>query len=207
MTVTGITEISKSKVKIMIDYEFAFVLYKGELCSYHIKEGQEITQETYDTLMKDVLAKRAKLRAMHLLKARSYTEKTLTDKLTEGGYPDEVIEIAVTYVKSFGYIDDRQYAIDFIEYNKESKSRSQIVNALISKGITGEIIEESWHCVMAGEERNLETEQILTWMKKKKFNPAEADFGEKQKFSAFLYRKGFQIDNIRDALSLDITSI
>ena len=207
MTVTGITEISKSKVKIMIDYEFAFVLYKGELRSYHIKEGQEITQETYDTLMKEVLSKRAKLRAMHLLKARSYTEKTLTDKLAEGGYPFQVIEDAIAYVKSFGYIDDRQYAIDFIEYNKECKSRSKIINTLINKGIAGEIIEESWHYVMAGEERNLEREQILVWMKKKNFNPSEADFGEKQKFSAFLYRKGFQIDNIRDALSLDITSI
>ncbi len=207
MTVTGITEISKSKVKIMIDYEFAFVLYKGELRSYHIKEGQEITQETYDTLIQEVLTKRAKLRAMHLLKARSYTEKTLTDKLTEGVYPGEVIEDAISYVKSFGYIDDRQYAIDFIEYNKENKSRSQIINALINKGIAGEIIEESWHYVMAGEERNLEMEQILVWMKKKKFNPSEADFSETQKFSAFLYRKGFQIDNIRDALSLDITSI
>ena len=39
MTVTKITEISKSKLKITIDEEFAFVLYKGELSAYKIKAG------------------------------------------------------------------------------------------------------------------------------------------------------------------------
>ena len=54
---------------------------------------------------------------------------------------------------------------------------------------------------------DIEKEQILAWIKKKNFRPSEATFEEKQKFCAFLYRKGFQIDTIRSVLSLDITSI
>ena len=39
MLVTQVTELSKSRSKVYIDQEFAFVLYKGELRLYHIKES------------------------------------------------------------------------------------------------------------------------------------------------------------------------
>ena len=40
MTVTAIREIAKSRVLVSVDETFAFVLYKGELRSYGLKEGQ-----------------------------------------------------------------------------------------------------------------------------------------------------------------------
>ena len=207
MTVTKITEISKSKLKITIDEEFAFVLYKGELHHYRLQEGEEISDEVYSEIMEEILPKRAKLRAMNLLKARAYTEKQLTDKLREGGYPESIIEDAISYVISYGYLNDRFYAADYIEYNKEVRSRTQIFNALIQKGITKEIVEEVWEENVQEEGIDLEQKQIFSWMKKKNFDPKKASYEEKQKFSAFLYRKGFQIDAIRCALLLDITSI
>ncbi|MGN0388733.1 MAG: regulatory protein RecX [Suilimivivens sp.] len=207
MTVTKITEISKSKLKITIDEEFAFVLYKGELHHYRLQEGEEISDEVYSEIMEEILPKRAKLRAMNLLKTRAYTEKQLTDKLREGGYPESIIEDAISYVISYGYLNDRFYAADYIEYNKEVRSRTQIFNALIQKGIPKEIVEEVWEENVQEEGIDLEQKQILSWMKKKNFDPEKASYEEKQKFSAFLYRKGFQIDAIRCALLLDITSI
>ncbi|MBR5800273.1 MAG: RecX family transcriptional regulator [Lachnospiraceae bacterium] len=205
MVVTKITEISKAKVKIMIDEEFAFVLYKGELRSYHLCEGEEITENVYEEILQTVLPKRAKLRAMHLLKARPYTEKLLYGKLLEGGYPEAVCAEAVAYVKSFGYLNDRQYTLDYIDCYKMSKSSAQMKNTLLGKGISKELFEECLSEITEKEERDLEEEQIIALMKKKRFNPSEADFQEKQKFCAFLYRKGFQIDKIRTVLSLDIT--
>lgn len=207
MTVTAIREIAKSRVQVSIDETFAFVLYKGELCSYGLKEGQEITEEAYRDIMENLLPKRAKLRAMNLLKNRSYTEKQLYDKLKTGGYPEEIIEQALDYVSSYHYIDDRQYAEDYIEYHKESRSKSRILRDLSQKGIpvelAGEIYEEK-----AGMDRaEFEKKQISALMRKKNFIPNEATFEEKQKFSALLYRKGFQIDTIRCALLLDSASI
>ena len=207
MTVTRIEELSRSRCKIYLEDSFAFVLYKGELRSYGLKEGQEITEEAYRDIMENLLPRRAKLRAMNLLKNRSYTEKQLYDKLKSGDYPEEIIEQALDYVRSYHYIDDRQYAEDYIEYHKESRSRSRILRDLVQKGISielaGEVYEEK-----AGEDRTeLEKEQILNLMHKKNFVPNEATFEEKQKFSALLYRKGFQVDTIRCALLLDSTTI
>ena len=92
MVVTQISEVSKSRCKVYIDQEFAFVLYKGELRLYKLAEGKEIAQKTYDELMNIVLPKRAKLRAMNLLQKRSYTEKQLRDKLKEGFYPEKIMD-------------------------------------------------------------------------------------------------------------------
>ena len=207
MTVTGITEVSNARVQIAINGEAAFTLYKGEVRSFHLKEGEDIPEEVYREIMETILPKRAIKRAMNLLKVRAYTVKQLTDKLKDSGYPEMIVEEAINYVSSFGYLNDGQYALDYIEYYKESKSRMKIFNSLIQKGISKEIVEESWEKSTEDDNRNLEQEQILTWMKKKNFNPSEASYEEKQRFSAFLYRKGFQIDSIRCALSLDITSI
>lgn len=206
MTVTKITEISSSRMQITIDEEFAFVLYKGELRLYHLQEGEEISEEVYQEITETVLPKRAKLRAMNLLKTKAYTVKQLTDKLKGGGYPDEIIKEAIDYVTSFGYLDDRMYASDYIEYHKEKKSRAKIFNSLMQKGIPREIIADVWEENAGEEAKKLEQEQIFSLMKKKNFDPSKATYEEKQKFSAFLYRKGFQIDTIRCALLLDITS-
>lgn len=211
MTVTKITEISKSRMKIEVDDEAAFVLYKGEIRAFGIREGQEIEEKAYREIMDETLPKRAKMRALYLLKGRAYTEAQLTDKLKAGGYPERVIEEAMAYVHSFGYINDKSYALDFIEYNKESKSKKRIFMDLWRKGISGDIVEEAWEEAVdgAGEELagELEKEQILRWIEKKNFCFQTATIKEKQRMTAFLYRKGFGADAIRNALLLDITSI
>lgn len=205
MTVTNITELSKSRVRIEIDHEFAFVLYKGELRLHKIEEGDEIEDAVYDRIMKDVLPKRAKLRAMNLLKNRTYTKAQLKDKLLQGGYPEQIADIAVDYVVSYRYVDDEQYVRDFIEYNREKKSRKRIQLDLMHKGISEQLFQDIWEEIAGDDEEVFEREQIVYWMNKKHFCPQEATFEEKQKMMAFLYRKGFSINNIRSILSLDIT--
>ncbi len=205
MTVTNISELSKSRVRIEIDHEFAFVLYKGELRLHKIEEGDEIEDAVYDRIMKDVLPKRAKLRAMNLLKNRTYTKAQLKDKLLQGGYPEQIADIAIDYVVSYRYVDDEQYVRDFIEYNREKKSRKRIQLDLMHKGISEQLFQDIWEEIAGDDEEVIEREQIIYWMNKKHFCPQEATFEEKQKMMAFLYRKGFSINNIRSILSLDIT--
>ena len=46
MLITQIEELSKSRSRIFIDEEFAFVLYKGELRSFRIRLGEETAIRT-----------------------------------------------------------------------------------------------------------------------------------------------------------------
>ncbi|MDO4305063.1 MAG: regulatory protein RecX [Bacillota bacterium] len=207
MIVTDIREVSRSKVKIEIDSEFAFVLYKGELRMYGIRQGEELSETGYHELTEQVLPKRAKMRAMNLLKSRSYTSCQLKNKLIMGGYSEQIAQEAIDYVASFGYIDDEQYARDFIAYNMEQKSRQRIMTDLMKKGISKEIFQRAWEEIVGEDSGELEREQIRSLIAKKNFSVQDASSADIQRMMGFLFRRGFSIDAIRNVLLLDITSI
>lgn len=207
MIVTGLSERDKLKIRVEIDGQFAFVLYKGELSRYGVKQGEELSPENYRIITQEILPKRVKLRAMNLLKSRAYTTMQLREKLRAGEYREEFITLAIDYVSSFGYLDDRRYAADFVEYNKESKSKRRIQMDLQKKGISKELFEEVWEETAGDAQKELETEQIKRLMEKKHFCPESASKEEIFKMMGFLYRKGFSTDLIRNVVSLDITSI
>lgn len=198
MTVSKIEPLSKSRYKVFIEGQFAFTLYKGELSRYHIAEDNRIDEEVYDILRKLVI-KRAKLRAMHLLSDMGRTESQLRTKLKQGGYPDEAVEEAIRYVKSFGYINDAEYVRSFIDSRKEKKSKKEIYAALKQKGVDSDIIEQVFEEMDYGEEDSRQAIEAL--MRKRNYNPDSADLKEKQKLMGYLMRKGFRYDDVNSVLN------
>lgn len=193
--ITGIIELSGGRCKVEIDGEFQFVLYRGELRAYQIKEGECVSGDTLREILTEVLPKRAKLRSMNLLKSRTYTERQIREKLRQGFYPEAVIDEAVEYIKSFHYIDDRRYVKDYIVYYSESRSQGRIKQDLIKKGIDRELIDAVYEEELE-EELPDETVLIHKWLQKKSYDRDCAGYQERQKMGAFLYRKGFSMDKI-----------
>ena len=196
MIISEIKELDKKRVKVYIDNEFAFVLYKGELRDYIIKEGQELSEANYQEIMDVVLPKRCKLRAMNLLQKKDYTEKQLHDKLSEGLYPREIIVDAIHYVKAYHYLDDERYARDYIAYHMSIRSKNRIIQDLLGKGISKDIF------MPVEEDSDVELDQIKKLLIKKHYDPELTEYKEKQKIMAFLLRKGFQMSDIRRAMDL-----
>ena len=71
MKVSDIVELDKKRVKVYIDGEYAFVLYKGELRDYGVKLGEVISDENYEAIISELLPKRATKRAMNLLQKKN----------------------------------------------------------------------------------------------------------------------------------------
>lgn len=203
MVVTEIAECSSSRSKVFIDYEFAFVLYKGELRLYHLKEGEEIREEDYRKIVEEMLPKRARLRCLNLLKHRQYTEKELLDKLQQGGYSQEISQNALSYVKSYGYVDDEQYARDYMNYRMNTRSKNRIRSDLWKKGISFAVTDAIWEEEAGEEAEQIEMRQLLQWLEKKNYDKNTADLREKRKTFSFLYGKGFGMEMIKRALSLE----
>ena len=65
----------------------------------------------------------ARKKALRLLEHMDRTEKGLTDRLLRAGFSEELAEDAVSYVKDYGYINDRRYALNYIMYRIHDKSR------------------------------------------------------------------------------------
>ena len=203
MKVTQIEEVSRSRARVYIDEEFAFVLYRGELRSFHIRAGEEMDEEEYRSIMEEVLPKRAKLRAMNLLKTREYTVRQLHDKLKDGGYPERIIEQALDYVESFHYTDDLRYATGFIRNHEGDRSRRRIEQDLAVRGIDRDVLERAWDEWEAEGGSQDEQDMIDSLLRKKGFDRETADQRQKQRMYGFLMRKGFQAEQVRRAVLRD----
>lgn len=206
MIITDVIELNKKKYKIYVDHEFAFVLYKGEFHKYRLKKDAVITEEVYRELTQEVLPKRAKLRAMHLLTQRPYTEQKLREKLMEGLYSPESTEAAIAYVKSFGYLNDKSYAEDYITYHISTQSRRVMEQKLLSKGINAKIIAECMEEVGTQECMDAEQQQIRQLFFKKYKGCFPADNNERAKMINFFARKGYSVTSVKhalDGISLD----
>ena len=198
---TDITELDKKRCKVYLDGEFAFVLYKGELREYGIKVGTEISEATYEEITSVVLSKRCKLRAMNLLQKKDYTTRQLKDKLEEGLYPKELVDEAIEYVSSYKYLDDERYARDYINYHMSTRSKNRIVQDLVTKGISKDMLMPIMEELYDEESGDVELDQVKALLIKKRYDPDTTDFKEKQKIMAFLMRRGFQMSTIRKAMN------
>ncbi len=198
--ITNIEPLNKSRFKIYIDGEPCFILYRSEKYLYNVEKGSSILPETMEKIFSETLLKRAKLRSMNLLTGRDYTEAQLREKLGQGLYPETVVEEAIAYVKSFHYIDDRRYVKNYIVYYGESRSRGRIEQDLLKRGIDRELIREVYEEDL-GEEKLPEEKQLIEkLLNKRHYDRESADYKTKQKTAAFLYRKGFSMDQIREML-------
>nr|WP_294491491.1 regulatory protein RecX [uncultured Mediterraneibacter sp.] len=197
MIVTKIEPCAKTKYKVFLEGEFAFVLYKGELSRFHIREGEDLSESLVRQIHDEVLLKRAKLRAMHLLEDMDRTEEALREKLRQGMYPPDIVDRAVEYVRSFGYLNDERYAENFVRSRQGTKSRKEILAALLKKGVPRELID----CAIEAcyKERG-EEDAIRKILKKKRFDPGDADENETRRIYAYMARKGFRYDDVRQVI-------
>ena len=200
MLVTRIESVTKTKFKVYVDEQFAFVLYKGELSRYQLAEGKEITKEVYEQIYREVVVKRAKLRAMYLLNTMGRTELQLRQKLQQNEYPQDAVEEAVQYVKSFGYINDEEYARSFIAGRKEKKSRKELHMLLVQKGVDSEILDRVFEEEYDDQDAAFHAIQAI--LIRKKYSPENADPKETQKILGYLVRKGFKYDDIRKVIQV-----
>lgn len=199
MTVTKIEPLTKTKYKVFLDEQFAFVLYKRELSHYHLEEGTVLEHDVYSSIRNDTVLKRAKLRALHLLSDMGRTESQLRNKLSASGYPPDVVEDVIVYVKSFGYVDDLEYARSFIDTRKCKKSKKELYADLCQKGVDRDIIDRALEDCYGWEDTQAAISGIL---RKKHYNPETADDRQKKKIFGYLSRKGFACGDICRAIQV-----
>ncbi len=203
MTVVSITDITKQRQRVLLDTEESFVLYKSEIRTLKIREGSELSEDAYYKIVKGILPKRCKMRAMNLLKERSYTTYNLKRKLLDGGYPESIVNDTIDYVVSFNYVDDLRYAKMYIEEKESRLSRNEITRKLLSKGIGTDLTDEAYAQLGIEREEYNETgtaaieEDLIKKTLVKKGYDSSMDYQDKQKILAYFYRRGFDIDKVR----------
>lgn len=148
--------------------------------------------------MEDMLTQ-AKRKALSLLADMDRTEQQLRMKLKQKSYSDEVIEQALAYVKSFGYVNDKNYAERYILGKQKMKSRREIYAALCERGIDRDIVQQ---CLDTCYEEYDEVETIRLLATKKNYSNEGSSDVEKRKIYGYFLRKGFQNEDIRQVIQV-----
>ena len=162
--------------------------YQGQECRQQKKQHRQEQQSRL---------KKAKIKALNLLERMDRTEAQLREKLLKAEFEPELVEQAVAYVKSYGYLDDERYVRNYIEYRKDQKSRRQLEQELqFRKGVSPELIRKVYEELEPADEKLL----IRRQLEKKHYDPENCDEKQRQRLIAFLVRKGFRTGDILSVL-------
>ena len=196
MEVKSLVKMTKGRAKICLDNGADFVLYKKEYESYGIEEGAFLSEEKYHEIVSEIIIPRCKKRALHLLEKQDRSEKNLRDKLKEGGYNEEIIDIAIDYINEYGYLDDARMAASHVRFYQDSRSKQRIKQDLLGKGISSDVIER----VIEEEYTADEGELIQALLDKKHYDKDKATYEDRAKMYRFLMGRGFSSDAINKLL-------
>lgn len=141
-------------------------------------------------------------KALHFLSYRARSEKEVRDKLVLKKAPPEIIERIILSLKEHKFLNDVDFAKQFIEQRLRLRPKSlRIIELeLKAKGISQDIIEE-----LRSENQELRTDLDLESARKlveKKIDKYR-DFPKQiiyQKLGGFLARRGFDWDTIKKSI-------
>ncbi|MCR4956228.1 MAG: recombination regulator RecX [Lachnospiraceae bacterium] len=145
------------------------------------------------------MVKHARKKAMSLLEVQDRTRKQLYDKLKTLGYPESVVDNAISYVESFHYLDDYRYAENYIRYRQSSKSRQQLKIELLKKGVCSDLIERAMEETYEADESAM----IMELLKKKHYNPQDGDMKQRNRIMGYLMRRGYSLDDIKRCMKAE----
>ena len=190
--VTDVIEINSKKVRVILDNDIQFALYKSEIRRFHITEGELIESKYYENIIKELLPKRAKERCLNLLARRNMTVMEIRNKLKDGYYPEFIIDEVVNKLLLNRLLDDENYASMYVESHSKTKSKRQLMQYLLNKGIDRECLDNIFR------ENNVDEEEgIRILMNKKHIDLEVISREELNKFCMFLMRRGYSYDLIR----------
>ena len=139
-------------------------------------------------------------KGIFLISLKDRTKKEVRLKLEEKYWNKSAILRTIEKLEEFGYLNDLNYAVSYIESRTYGKNR--IFYNLFQKGIDRSIVEEAYLALDEEKEENVDDTKLEKLIEKnsKKINVSnrrnEKKMKEEQKLIQYLARQGFSLDKI-----------
>ncbi len=143
--------------------------------------------------------KQALVTCLRLLAASPKSSQELRKKLADKGYPEPVVEKAISHLREQGVLDDTSYAKDLIARLTLGRSagRHKIAFELKRHGISKKISDEMLGTLSTEDETERALEQArLKWGGWSSLDPQK----RKKRLYDFLIRKGYDFQIAQDVL-------
>ena len=139
-------------------------------------------------------------KGIFLISLKDRTKKEVRLKLEEKFWNKNAVLKAIEKLEEFGYLNDLNYAISYIESKTYGKNR--ISYNLFQKGIDRSTVEKAYLTLDEGKEENIDDVKLEKLIDKnsRKINSSnsrdEKKLKEEQKLIQYLARQGFSLDKI-----------
>ena len=153
-----------------------------------LKVGQEIDENTLIEIQRNSEASACFDSALNFISKSVKTEREIKDKLLKKGYLEEIVLETIEKLKSYNYVNDKDYADRYVSTYKGSKSKKLIKFELQKKGVVKSSVEES----LSEIESELETAIKIA---EKYVKSKEKNTETLQKCYKYLLSKGFSYDD------------
>lgn len=207
MKITKLTtqERNVERVNMFLDDIFACGLSLNTVAKFNLYVGKDIDEQEYAKILHHDLTERVFNRAVTYLTRSVKSEKQIRTYLSsllfkkKGDWfkelskdaQKEIVEDTIEKLKSYSYINDEEFAEQFILSRLKSKPRGKyiLLSELISKGVSKEIAEKKLEELVEDEY------DILKRVYEKKYGDSKITKEDRKKID-FLLRKGFNWDLI-----------
>lgn len=195
MLVTRLEGITKKRIKVYLEEEYAFILYPQDLKQYHISEGKDVTQDTLKAIYKETVLRRAKQKAMHLLMRMDYSEYGMRQRLLKELYPVQAVEDTIQFLYRFHYLDDARYTEHYIIAKGTGMGYAELKRKLRAQGIEDAMIQSIYDSMDIDDNAVLREQ-----MKKKLSGKGKPDEKEQKRVISYFMRRGFSYYQILDSM-------
>lgn len=189
------------RVSVFVDDAFAFGVQLDDLIKFGISKNKTYTDEEYAELLEKILVQKAKIRALDYISYKMRTTKQVEDKLKDLEYEMWVIEEVIHFLEKYRYLDDKQFAERYIEYQMQynRKSFRKVKSELYEKGIS----KVEYSDAKQIEEWEIKT---VTYLLEKYHYNEDLDMKMKNKITNRIISRGFDYYLIRQCIgNLDIS--
>lgn len=163
--------------------------------SYSLQEG-EMDGERFKEFLKENDMQNAKAYLYSMIARKSRTVKEARDRLYEKGFHKDAVEYAINTVSSYGYLNDEEYAKNFVENSARTKGGYRLRRELQQKGID----EEDMIDALAELDENTEYESAKALAKKYLKGKNLKDEKVREKIFRYLVSRGYSYDTIKKVI-------
>lgn len=186
---------NQERCSIFLDHQFLVGINAELIYKLKLNVGDQVTEDLLNQLLDEENLLQAKQAAFNLLSYRQRSQQELEDRLARKGFEFGVIEQVIEVLNRLDYLDDREFANNWIKDRKRKKFGPwRIKRQLQEKGVATNIIEEE---LSKEYDFELECELAFELARKKSDRYRGLDSREQRyKLGQVLKRKGFSFEAV-----------
>lgn len=135
---------NKERCNIFIDGEYKFALSLELVLKNRLKVGLEISEQRIEEMLLESEKSTALSKVAKYVSTALKTKKQIKDYLAKKGYCQQTIYYCIDKLKEYGYINDVNFSLRYIESVYTKQGKRLIESKLMQKGVCKQDIEQAF---------------------------------------------------------------